>query len=103
MIHNAHLKKFFLLAGLLLLSVVCAQAQTYTITDLGTLKFGSARIHAINSLGQAVGASGYPHGAGTHAFFWEKKGGMRDLGALPGGDYSAAYSINDSGQVVGTS
>lgn len=78
-------------------------AQTYTATDLGTLRPGSARVHGINSEGQAVGASGFPHGADTHAFFWQRQGGMRDLGTLPGGDYSAAFGINDSGQVAGTS
>src|ERR1051326_1609121 len=80
-----------------------AWAQTYTVTDLGTLRRGSARVHAVNATGQAVGGSGYPHGAETHAFFWEKRGGIRDLGTLAVGDYSAAYGINDSGTVVGTS
>jgi probable HAF family extracellular repeat protein len=50
-----------------------------------------------------VGASGYPHGADTHAFFWQQQGGIRDIGTLSGGDYSAAFAINDSGVVVGTS
>lgn len=95
--------KRILLPSLLLLLALCAHAQTYTITDLGTLSHGSARVHDLNSLGQAVGSSGFPHGASTHAFFWEKKGGIRDIGALNGGDYSVAYSINDSGQVVGIS
>jgi probable HAF family extracellular repeat protein len=80
-----------------------AAAQTYTVTDLGTLHAGSARVHSVNDSGQAVGGSGHPHGADTHAFFWQKQGGIRDLGTLPGGDYSAAYAINDSGVVVGTS
>jgi probable HAF family extracellular repeat protein len=102
MMGDANLKKM-LLPGLLLLLAVCAHAQTYTISDLGTLRNGSARVHDLNSLGQVVGASGYPHGANTHAFFWDSKGGIRDIGTLKGGDYSAAYSINDSGQVVGTS
>lgn len=80
-----------------------AGAQTYTAIDLGTLQPGSARVHSVNASGQAVGASGYPHGAETHAFFWQRQGGMRDLGTLPGGDYSVAFAINDSGVVVGTS
>src|SRR6185437_1179311 len=93
---------------LMIAAVVCflsggMRAQTYTVIDLGTLRAGSARIHGVNESGQAVGASGHPHGADTHAFFWQKQGGIRDLGTLPGGDYSAAYSINDSGVVVGTS
>ncbi|HZD95791.1 MAG TPA: hypothetical protein VE133_16135, partial [Candidatus Sulfotelmatobacter sp.] len=70
---------------------------------MGTLRPGSARVHDVNAAGQAVGGSGHPHGADTHAFFWEKRGGIRDLGILPGGDYSAAFGINDSATVVGSS
>jgi probable HAF family extracellular repeat protein len=92
----------FLLLAFVMLSVA-AWAQSYTVTDMGTLRPGSARVHAINSSGQVVGASGHPHGADTHAFFWQKSGGIRDLGTLSGGDYSAAFGINDSGVVVGTS
>ncbi len=91
---------------LLLITCFCCvavNAQTYAVRDLGALKHGSARIHGINSAGQAAGSSGFPHGADTHAFFWDKQGGMRDLGTLPGGDYSAAFDVNESGQVVGTS
>jgi probable HAF family extracellular repeat protein len=93
---------------LMIAAIVCflsggMRAQTYTVTDLGTLRAGSARIHGVNESGQAVGGSGHPHGAETHAFFWQKQGGMRDLGTLPGGDYSSAFALNDSGIVVGTS
>lgn len=93
---------------LMIAAIVCflsggLRAQTYTVTDLGTLRAGSARIHGVNESGQAVGGSGHPHGAETHAFFWQKQGGMRDLGTLPGGDYSSAFALNDSGIVVGTS
>src|SRR5215470_6211215 len=90
----------------IIIAVLCSvtvQAQTYTATDLGTLRHGSARVHAVNQAGQAVGGSGHPHGGDTHAFFWQKLGGMRDLGMLAGGDYSAAFGINASGEVVGTS
>ena len=99
---NMNGKAVFLLTALALL-LGSAEGQSYTLTDLGTLKLGSARVHDINSLGQAVGASGAPHGSGTRAFFWSRKTGMIDLASLPGGDYSVASAINDSGQVVGTS
>jgi len=95
--------KLLMIAALVCFLSGAMRAQSYTVTDLGTLHAGSARIHGVNESGQAVGASGHPHGADTHAFFWQKQGGIRDLGTLPGGDYSAAFAINDSGVVVGTS
>jgi len=97
------LKTVFLRMAVGLLCVPWVAGQTYTLSNLGTLRPGSARIHDINSQGQVVGASGYPHGADTHGFFWSRTTGMRDLGFLPGGDYSVASGINDAGQVVGTS
>ena len=86
-------------------SLLClaARAQTYTATDLGAVRHGSARIHGINANEQAVGGTGHPHGEDTHAFFWQKQGGMRDLGTLAGGDFSSAFAVNDSGLAVGTS
>jgi probable HAF family extracellular repeat protein len=98
--------KTFKLTILVIISVlfcVAAQAQTYTVTDLGAVRHGSARVHGINVAGQAVGGSGHPHGEDTHAFFWQKQGGMRDLGTLAGGDFSSAFAINNAGLVVGTS
>jgi probable HAF family extracellular repeat protein len=93
-----------LMIAVVVYSLACsARAQTYTAVDMGTLRAGSARVHCVNDSGQAVGASGHPHGAETHAFLWQKYAGIRDLGTLPGGDYSAAFAINDSGVVVGTS
>lgn len=100
---NMNGKIVFLLTALALLLAASVEAQSYSLTDLGTLKLGSARVHDINSPGQVVGASGAPHGSGTRAFFWSRKTGMIDLSTLPRGDYSVASAINDSGQVVGTS
>jgi probable HAF family extracellular repeat protein len=100
---NMNGKVVFLFTALALLLAASAEGQSYSLTDLGTLRLGSARVHDINSLGQVVGASGSPHGSGTRAFFWSRKSGMLDLASLPGGDYSVASAINDSGQVVGTS
>lgn len=100
---NMNTKMVFLIAVIALLAAPFAFGQSYTLTNLGTLRPGSARVHDINSQGQIVGGSGHPHGSDTHAFIWTKKGGMKDLGSLPGGDYSVALAINEAGQVVGTS
>jgi probable HAF family extracellular repeat protein len=69
----------------------------------------------INERGQTVGVSGLcsnvslppnaPPG-GPHAVLWEKDGSVTDLGTLPGGvenGNNVATSINDRGEVVGTS
>jgi probable HAF family extracellular repeat protein len=96
----------------LILSAAAA-AQTYTVTDIGLLK-GDNESNAfwINSSGAVVGCSdtanseGYPctgTGAGQHAFYWTKSGGLEDLGTLSGGNISGAIGINDANQVVGYS
>jgi probable HAF family extracellular repeat protein len=56
----------------------------------------------INDVGQVAGAwestRGYPVAA-----IWDATLGPRELGVLPGGVFSAAYGLNDAGQVVGWS
>lgn len=75
--------------------------------DLGTLPdhtYSSAR--SVNDGGQVVGHSApNPREGGlAHAFLWQEGRGMIDLGDLPEGyDFSDAYNINNSGQVVGGS
>jgi probable HAF family extracellular repeat protein len=54
----------------------------------------------INNLGQVVGFYQIPVTFTSHAFLWQA-GVFRDL--TPGGHYSDALAINDSGQVVGVS
>ncbi|MCX5675447.1 MAG: PEP-CTERM sorting domain-containing protein [Planctomycetota bacterium] len=54
----------------------------------------------INDSGQVVGYALPP--PGEHAFLW-KNGVVTDLGALPGGNQSYAFAINNAGQVVGYS
>ncbi len=79
--------------------------------DIGTLGGPVSQAFAINNVGQVVGWSytdprafntptPNPHSS-IHAFLYSN-GVMQDLGTL-GGSFSAAYGINDSGEVVGTS
>ncbi len=65
----------------------------------------------INDEGQAVGSSGLCSDTaipllqpnGVHALLWERDGTPRDLGSLGGAASHVATSINNAGQVVGTS
>jgi probable HAF family extracellular repeat protein len=69
-------------------------AQTYLITDLGTLPKGTtASAAAINNNNQVVGTSGFDA-------FLLSNGTMRDLGNLGGS--SSAAALNSMGDVVGS-
>ena len=90
-----------------------AGAQTYTVTDLGTLPGDDESSGFwINNNGDIVGCSdtqtseGYPCTGlvpGQRAFFWSQSTGMQDLGTLPGASVSGAIGLNDAGTVVGYS
>jgi probable HAF family extracellular repeat protein len=77
--------------------------------DLGTLPGGTrSEAYAINERGQVVGRSTFaeetcsvPDGC-WRAFLYEN-GSMTDMGVLPGHSQSAAFAINNRGQVVGIS
>src|SRR6202050_2025640 len=104
-------------AGMLGLAAAPALAASYTMTDLGSLGYGTTFATAINSTGQITGESYlgtevqvpcetrhdkppcFTHPG--HAFLWSK-GTMTDLGTLGGLD-SAGSALNDLGEVVGTS
>jgi probable HAF family extracellular repeat protein len=81
-----------------------AQTALYTVIDLN-LKTEERTNFArtINLFGQVVGRSAAINGASTRAMLWSLGGGVTTLGVLPDGDYSAAFGINESGEVVGTS
>jgi len=78
-----------------------------SVTDLGSLGgsgYGGGNLAiGVNDLGQVVGNSDLPGDTANHAFLWSKGKGMKDLGALQGDAISAAFSINNSGRVVGIS
>jgi probable HAF family extracellular repeat protein len=77
--------------------------------DLGSLGGGGTTPSAIGPTGQIVGVSVLldPEDplarSDTHAFSWTKRGGMVDLGTLPGGSQSAAHAVSANGLVAGAS
>lgn len=74
--------------------------KMYHVPDFG----GSISTHsALNNRGQVVGGSNLPGDLYGHAFVWDKKSGIRDLGLLPGGLSAGTRWINDAGQIVGLS
>jgi probable HAF family extracellular repeat protein len=113
-----------------LLTATCTSAQEqrakhhhYKFIDLGTLGGpksgvnGEPSVKVINGAGTVVGVADtsnltpVPGGFNpignqdffiSHAFVW-RGGSLKDLGTLPGGDYSFAASINQLGQIAGTS
>ena len=79
-----------------------AEAQQYTITDLGHISGNS-----VNDLGEVVGTR-FNDGSGPiHGYLWTKAHGFQDLGTLPGnppgGQYSWAVAINHNGEITGVS
>jgi probable HAF family extracellular repeat protein len=107
-----------LACGILVLSflglpALDAQTSTYTVIDLGALivtsvssathpGVGVSHPRSVNASGLVVGWAGYEAGTNTRAVLWTSST-YTNLGTLPGGEYSAAFGINDLGQVVGTS
>jgi len=85
-----------------------------SFTDLGTLGGNSSVANGVNNRGEVVGAAlnaipdpytgnfFIPGTTQSHAFRWTKSQGMQDLGTLGGAD-SAAFYINDRGQIAGFS
>jgi probable HAF family extracellular repeat protein len=72
-----------------------------SVTTLPTLGGLNAEAWGINDVGQIVGAADVD-ATFTHACVWHN-GTVRDLGALPGAQFSEAVAINASGVAVGFS
>jgi probable HAF family extracellular repeat protein len=81
-----------------LATAATASSQSYVVYDLGALQ-GESLAFAINSSGSVVGAG--PGGGGT-SWIWDRRSGLRSLGAFPGGNGNArATAINNPGTVAG--
>jgi probable HAF family extracellular repeat protein len=72
------------------------------MTDIGDLGGDRSNANAINEQGQVVGWADTNESGINHAFVWED-GVMTDLGVLPDEEESAAYDINENGQICGAS
>jgi probable HAF family extracellular repeat protein len=94
--------------------------SSYSITPIGAIHGSSPDGSALpESMGPVSGINNAPvvavvgEGANDHAYLWDSSHGMQDLGTLNlGGNasknttsqsYSSAISVNNAGQVVGTS
>jgi probable HAF family extracellular repeat protein len=85
-------------------------AQTYTVTDLGTLPgYKSSLAYYVNTSGQATGCSDNSTSQSTlcvgesasSAYYWSPDTGMVNLGSLAGYDAIVGVTINDSEEIVG--
>jgi probable HAF family extracellular repeat protein len=74
-------------------------AQTYRAVPIDTLGGTFSVAFGVNDNGVGVGAAETASGA-VHAIVWIN-GESVDLGALPGGDSSRAFSINNANQITG--
>ncbi|MGA3107346.1 MAG: Ig-like domain repeat protein [Terriglobales bacterium] len=74
------------------------------LVNLGITAKCGATAFGINDSAEVVGW--FNNSAGctftSHGFSWTESIGFKDLGVLPGAQYSFAYSVNSSGQIVGT-
>ena len=88
------------IAGLVAARQTFAQTTDYIISQLNA---GEVPCQ-LNDLGDFVGRTGNSVGGGARATAWSH-GTFKPkrLGILPGGEYSVAFAINDSGDVAGAS
>src|SRR5436190_12010316 len=92
------MRRAFSIFCLSILAAGSAVAQTYSITDLGTLGGPLSQANGIGSLGQVVGVSKTSDDS-YHAFLYSGRA-MHDLGTF-GGNQSTALAINSSSQIAG--
>ena len=89
------------LAALAALLRLSAGAQTYVITDLGTLETNATFATGVNASGEVAGYS-VPGTNAVRAWRYTAGLGLVDLGSFSGAD-TRALGLNDAGQVTGYS
>ena len=87
---------------LLLTMILDLEAQTYSITDLGSNSWSYSEAHGINGVGSVVGEYESTTVFYVLAFLYDG-GAISELGHLGGTPYAVAYGINDNNKVVGES
>jgi probable HAF family extracellular repeat protein len=100
-----HLRSLAVLAAVGALATTAA-AQTYTITDLGTLGRNSLGTYSIgqciNASGQVAGQSSAPSSQASDPAFLYSNGQLTSIGTL-GGEYGSPRGINTAGNIAGYS
>src|SRR5438270_10098422 len=90
------------MAELVSASHTLAQRTAYTVSELSAPAGGQVASR-LNRLGAVAGRAGVS-GGGARAIMWSRSTLQRqDLRALPGGEYSSAFAINDAGVGAGVS
>ena len=79
------------------------QTRQYVVTELSRDEAPGVS-YKLNNLGDIAGRADGAAGGELKATVWNRSNfKAKHIGALPGGDYSAASDINDIGEVVGVS
>jgi probable HAF family extracellular repeat protein len=104
---TVYVLRLFMLASAILFSggrVFADTIVTYSIVNLGTLGGNQSFARAVNDNGQVTGNASTNPGSNLplNAFFWEN-GVMRNIGTLPGVNFSRGFAINNNGLVTGES
>ena len=82
---------------------VGANAQTYTVVDIGPARGFDEGPWGVNNAGQVTGAVEIVGNDDAHAFLWTD-GVLEDCGTLAFGEFkSMGYAVNDNEQVAGYS
>jgi probable HAF family extracellular repeat protein len=78
-----------------------ADTASGVATDIGTLGGPNSFSRGISAHGHVAGGSTVSATGNPHPFLWTPRGGMHDLGLLPGADICNAAALNDRDDVAG--